>query len=159
MRATVPSRNFFISLFSNRSFSRRRFPAPSMAGVRQLSPKMLSPIGHSDRVPNLLMELEFRMLTDALITRARQMASAKAAADLVPHVLTEGFSARGPVFLVDIEAVEDVEIFKDRISIACHRQYAKEFARRSARAFDLPSAYRVGAVADGEATQLRHVGR
>jgi len=90
---------------------------------------------------------------------ARKMASAKAAADLVPHVLAEGFSARGPVFLVDIEAVEDVEIFKDRISIACHRQYAKEFARRSARAFDLPSAYRVGAVADGEATQLRHVGR
>src|SRR6266851_9148573 len=67
MRATVPSRNFFISLFSNRSFPRRRVPAPSMAGVRQLSPKMLSPIGHSDRVPNLLMELGFRMLTDALI--------------------------------------------------------------------------------------------
>src|SRR6266853_1207306 len=58
------------------------------------------------------------------------MASAKAAADLVPHILAEGFSARGPVFLVDIEAVEDVEIFKDRISIACHRQYAKQFARR-----------------------------
>jgi len=89
---------------------------------------------------------------------ARKMASAKAAADLVPHVLAEGFSVRGPVFLVDIEAVEDVEIFKDRISIACHRQYAKEFARRSARAFDLPSAYRVGAVAGGEATQLGHIG-
>jgi hypothetical protein len=30
-------------------------------------PEMLSPIGHSEWVPNLLMELEFRMLTDALI--------------------------------------------------------------------------------------------
>src|SRR6266568_3188298 len=90
--------------------------------------------------------------------RARKVASAKEAANLVPHFLAEGFSARGPVFLVDIEAVEDVEIFKDRISIACHRQYAKEFARRSARAFDLPSAYRVGAVAGGEATQLGHIG-
>jgi len=86
------------------------------------------------------------------------MVSAKAAADLVPHILAEGFSARGPVFLVDIEAVEDIEIFKDRISIACHRQYAKQFARRSARASDFPSAYRVGSVAGGEATQLRHVG-
>src|SRR3981189_911267 len=66
-RATVPSRNFFISLFSNRSFPRRRVPAPSMAGVSQLLPKMLSPRGHSEQVPNLLMELGFRILTDALI--------------------------------------------------------------------------------------------
>jgi len=85
-------------------------------------------------------------------------ASAEAAADLVPHILAEGFSARGSVFLVDIEAVEDVEIFKDRISVACHRQYAKQFTRRPARAFDFPSAYGVGAVARGEAAQLRHVG-
>jgi hypothetical protein len=89
---------------------------------------------------------------------ARKVVSAKAAADLVPHILAEGFPARGPVFLVDIEAVEDIEIFKDRISIACHRQYAKQFAGRSARASDFPSAYRVGSVAGGEATQLRHVG-
>ena len=89
---------------------------------------------------------------------ARKLRSAEPAPDLVPHVLAESLSAGRAILLVDIEAVEDVEIFQDRISIACHRQYAKEFARRSARAFDFPSAYRVGAVAGGEATQLRHIG-
>src|SRR4030088_886093 len=83
---------------------------------------------------------------------------AEPAPDLVAHVLAEGLSARGAILLVDIEAVEDVEVFQDRISIARHRQYAKQLGRRPAGASDFPFAYRVGAVARRKAAQLRHVG-
>ena len=85
--------------------------------------------------------------------------SAETPAYLVPHLFTEGFPARRSFFLVDIEAVEDVEVFQDRVTIASHRQDAKQFGRRPAGAGDFPSAYRVGAVAGREAAQLRHVGR
>jgi hypothetical protein len=38
-----------------------------MAGDRQLLHKMLSPIGHSQKVPNLLMELQFLVTNEALM--------------------------------------------------------------------------------------------
>jgi len=53
---------------------------------------------------------------------------------------------------------EDVEIFKDRVTVACHRQDAKQFGRRPAGAGDFPSAHRVGAVAGREAAQPCHFG-
>src|ERR1700730_12542485 len=66
-RATVPSRNFFISLNLQRLFPRRRVPAPSMAGDRQLLHEMLSPIGHSGTVPNPFMELQFLVTNEVLM--------------------------------------------------------------------------------------------
>ena len=71
----------------------------------------------------------------------------------------ELFPARRPFLFVDIEAVENVEIFQDRMTIACHRQNAKLFGRRPAGASDLPFADRVGAGAGREATQLGHFSR
>jgi hypothetical protein len=193
-----------------------------MAGDRQLLHKMLSPIGHSQKVPNLLMELQFPVTNEVLMepesglnfqafrtgiwrvcteegtfrccgiprmhseeprkccaaerransevpvirTASRNRSAgfptrcrlAEPAPDLVAHVLAESLPARGAILLVDIEAVEDVEVFEDRISIACHRQYAKQLGRRPAGAFDFPFAYRVGAVARRKAAQLCHVG-
>src|SRR6266576_7201319 len=83
---------------------------------------------------------------------------AKAPTDLVPHVLAEGLPARGPVFLADIESIEHVEVLEDRVTIAGHRQDAKQFGCRPAGAADLPFADRIGAAAGGKATQLGHVG-
>jgi hypothetical protein len=59
----------------------------------------------------------------------------------------------------NIEPIEDVEFFKDRVTIARHRQDAQQFAGRPARARDFPSAYRVGAVTGRKAAQFRHVRR
>ncbi len=79
--------------------------------------------------------------------------------DLVAHLFAELFPAGWSFIFGDIEPIEDVEFFKDRVTIARHRQDAQQFGRRPARAGDFPSAYRVGAIARCEATQLRHVCR
>jgi hypothetical protein len=84
--------------------------------------------------------------------------SAETPANLIPHHLAKRFPARGSVLLVDIEPVEDVEIFQDRVTVAGHRQDAKQFGRRPAGTGYFPSADRIGAVARCEATQLRHIG-
>jgi len=89
----------------------------------------------------------------------RDARSAETPANLVPHLFPELFPARRPFLFVDIEAVENVEIFQDRMTIACHRQNAKLFGRRPAGASDLPFADRVGACAGREATQLGHFSR
>jgi len=67
--------------------------------------------------------------------------------------------AGGSFVFGNIEPIEDVEFFKDRVTIARHRQDAQQFAGRPARARDFPSAYRVGAVAGRKAAQFRHVRR
>ncbi len=51
--------------------------------------------------------------------------SAETPANLVPHLFPELFPARRPFIFVDVEPIEDVEIFQDRMTIACHRQDAK----------------------------------
>jgi hypothetical protein len=82
--------------------------------------------------------------------------SAETPANLVAHLFAEGFPARRSFLLVDMEPVEDVEIFEDRVTIACHRQDAKQFGHRPAGAGDFSFTHRIGAVARREATQLRH---
>jgi hypothetical protein len=84
--------------------------------------------------------------------------SAQPPANLVPHAFAEGFPARGSFLFVDIVPVEDVEILKDRVTIAGHRQDTKQFTRRPARASYFPSADGVGAVTGREATEFCHVG-
>src|ERR1700687_763666 len=92
-------------------------------------------------------------------TSSHHASSAETLANLVAHLFTELLPPRRSFFLADIEPVEDVEILQDRVTIACHRQDAQQFARRPAGAADFPSAYRVGAAAGGEAAKFRHVGR
>src|SRR5229473_7580931 len=78
-------------------------------------------------------------------------------ANFVAHVFAEFCPAGRPVFFADIEPVEDVEIFKDRVTIAGHRQDAKQFTRGPAGAGDFPSTYGVAATCWREAAELRHV--
>jgi hypothetical protein len=85
--------------------------------------------------------------------------SSEAPTNLGAHLFAELLPAGGSFTFGDIEPIEDVEFFKDRVTIARHRQDAQQFGRRSARAGDFPSAYRVGAITGGKATQLRHVCR
>src|ERR1700687_390500 len=92
----------------------------------------------------------------ALLNESRA-GSGETPANLVPHLFAELFTARRSFFFADVEPVEDVEIFEDRVTIACHRQDAEQFGRRPAGAGDVPSAYRVGAVAGAKATELRQV--
>jgi len=85
--------------------------------------------------------------------------SSEAPTDLVAHLFAKLFPAGGSFIFRDIEPIEDVEFFKDRVTVACHRQDDQQFGSRPAGAGDFPSAYRVGAVTGREATQLRHVCR
>jgi hypothetical protein len=85
--------------------------------------------------------------------------SSEAPANLVAHLFAELLPAGGSFVFGNIEPIEDVEFFKDRVTIAGHRQDAQQFAGRPARARDFPSAYRVGAITRPKATQLRHVRR
>lgn len=84
--------------------------------------------------------------------------SGEALADFVTHLFAKSFPAGGPLLLIDIPPVEDVEIFQDRMAIAGHGQNEKEFACRSAGAGHFPSAYCVGAIAPFKPTKLCHVG-
>ena len=95
------------------------------------------------------------------VARARPAGSdsSEPPTNLGAHLFAELFPARGSFIVGDIEPIEDVEFFKDRVTIARHRQDAQQFGRRPARAGDFPPAYRVGALTGCEATQLRHVGR
>ena len=82
----------------------------------------------------------------------------KAPADFIAHLFAELFPARRPFLLGYVETVEDVEIFQDRVAVARHRQDAQQFARRSARARDLPAPDGVAAIAGRKAAELGHVG-
>jgi hypothetical protein len=99
------------------------------------------------------------MTMQGFADRAHFTLSAEPPPHLIAHLRAEFGPARRPFLLVDIEAVEDVEIFQDRVTIAGHRQDAEQFARRPARAADFPAADHVGAVAGGKPAQPRHVGR
>ncbi len=63
------------------------------------------------------------------------------------------FAARRPFLDGDVESVEHVEIFKDRITLACHRHDAKQ----SGRTGDLPSADGV-AIVRRKTAEPGHVG-
>jgi len=45
--------------------------------------------------------------------------------------LAKGIAVCRPVFLVDVAAVDDVEVFEDRVTAAGHRQDAKQLGRGS----------------------------
>jgi hypothetical protein len=85
--------------------------------------------------------------------------SSEPPANLLTHLFAKLLLAGGSFIFGNIEPIEDVEFFKDRVTIARHRRNAQQFGRRRARAGDLLSAYRVGAIAEREAAQLRHVCR
>src|ERR1700674_1954542 len=84
--------------------------------------------------------------------------SREALANFVAHLFAESLPARRPILLVDIEAVEDVEILEDRMAIACHGQDAKQFVRWFAGAGHFPSADGVGAIGRRKGAELCHVG-
>src|SRR5260370_29987687 len=88
----------------------------------------------------------------------REATSAETSPDLIAHLFAEFCTARRSFMFGDVETVEDVEVFQDRVTVACHRQDAKQLARRPARACDFPPAYGVGAAAGRKAAQFRHVG-
>jgi hypothetical protein len=90
---------------------------------------------------------------------AQGAGSAETLANLVAHLFAELFATRRPFVFGNIMAVEDVEVFQDRVTIARHRQDPQQFARRPAGAADFPSAYRVGALAGGEPTEPCHFSR
>jgi hypothetical protein len=83
--------------------------------------------------------------------------SGQATAHLGAHAFAKSLPACRSFNLCNIEAVEDVEIVQDRVTIAGHRQDFKQFRSRTAGARDLPAADHVGALAGLEAAQLRHV--
>jgi hypothetical protein len=85
-------------------------------------------------------------------------AALKTPANFVPHFFAKLLAARVSLVLGNIEPIEDVEIFKDRMTIARHRQDAEEFGNRSARAGNFPSADGVGAAGGRKTTELRHIG-
>ena len=84
--------------------------------------------------------------------------SAEAAADLVPHLLAEGFPAGRSLGLGDIVPVEDVEVVEDRMTVAGHRQNAKLFGDLFAGTGDFPSANHVGAGFRRKTAQSGHIG-
>ena len=53
---------------------------------------------------------------------AQGAGSAETLANLVAHLFAELFAARRPFVFGNIMAVEDVEVFQDRVTIARHRQ-------------------------------------
>jgi hypothetical protein len=88
----------------------------------------------------------------------REDASAETPPDLIAHLFAEFFAAGRTFVFADSVPVEDVEVFQDRMTVACHGEDAKQFACRPARTCDFPTAYGVGAAAGRKATQFRHVG-
>jgi hypothetical protein len=84
--------------------------------------------------------------------------SGETLADFIAHLFAESLPVGRPFPLIDVPAIEDVEIFEDRMAIAGHRQDEKEFACGSAGAGDLPSAYGVGTVARLKPAELCHIG-
>src|ERR1700761_5156457 len=78
--------------------------------------------------------------------RATRQCLREAFANLVAHLFAEGCSQGWAFFFVYVPAVEDVEVFEDGVAIAGHRENRQQLVRRPARARDLPSANRVGAV-------------
>jgi len=95
----------------------------------------------------------------AACTRPAGTWSSEAPTNFVAHLFAKLFPAGGSFIFRDIEPIEDVEFFKDRMTIAGHRQDAQQFGRRTAGAGNFPSAYRIDAITRREATQLRHVCR
>src|SRR5258708_25874536 len=87
----------------------------------------------------------------------REATSAETSPDLIAHLFAEFCAARRSLMFGDVETVEDVEVFQDRVTVACHRQDAKQLARRPARACDFPPAYGVRAASSRKATQVRHL--
>ena len=86
-----------------------------------------------------------------------ESALVEAAANLVAHLLAEFFPARRSFLFRDIEPIEDVKIFNNRVTIARHGEDAQQFGRRPTRAADFPSANGVGA-ARCEPAKPGHVG-
>src|SRR5258708_6913543 len=129
--------------------------------ISEVSGPSITRRGHLSRRPHRGQQVINRTRARAPRRPAgsRDGRSAETPANLVPHFFPELFPARRPFLFVDIEAIENVEIFQDRMTIACHRQNAKLFSRRPAGASDLPFADRVGAGAGREAPQLRHFSR
>src|SRR5882672_6314341 len=84
---------------------------------------------------------------------------AKAATDLAAHLLAERFPARRSFPLCDIKAIEDIEVFENRMPIAGHRQHAELFRDLFAGTGDFPSANHVSAGVRRKAAQLCHIGR
>jgi hypothetical protein len=84
-------------------------------------------------------------------------ASLEAPANFVPHFFTKFFSALVSLIFGDIEAFEYVEVFENRVTIAGHRQYAKQFGNGAARTGYFPFAYRVGPDSRRKPAELRHV--
>jgi hypothetical protein len=80
-------------------------------------------------------------------------------ANFIAHLFPEFLPARRSFGFRNIESIKYVEIFQDRITVAGHRQDAKEFVRRSARTRNLPSAYGVGTAARCQAAKLGHIRR
>ena len=119
---------------------------------------------HRQGILNCVAELDGcgRWLRVGLRPHGRRQAaggcSGEAPANLVAHLFAKLFPAGGSFIFGDIEPIEHVEFFEDRVTIARHRQDAQQFGHRSARAGDFPSAYRVDAIARREAAQLRHIG-
>jgi hypothetical protein len=70
--------------------------------------------------------------------------------------LAKGIAVCRPVFLVDVAAVDDVEVFEDRVTAAGHRQDAKQLGRGISGTGDVPSADHVGAASRA---QSGHLGR
>jgi hypothetical protein len=81
----------------------------------------------------------------------------EAAANLIAHLLAEFLPARGSVLFRDIEPIEDVKIFDNRVTIARHGEDTQQFGGRPAGPADFPAANGVGA-ARREAAKPGHVG-
>ena len=77
--------------------------------------------------------------------------SAEALTNLVAHLFAELLPARRPFRFGDVEAVEHVEIFQDRVVVAGHCQDTKQFGRRPAGAGDFPPPDGVAAIGGREA--------
>jgi hypothetical protein len=83
--------------------------------------------------------------------------STEAATNLVAHLLAKLLPTCRSVLLGDVEAIEHVEVFEDRVTIARHREDAKQFCRGARGTRDFPSADGVAAAARWKAAELRHV--
>ena len=59
-------------------------------------------------------------------------ASSQTPANLAAHHFTKGLAARRTILLIDIEAVEYVEVLQDGVPIAGHCQDAQQFGRGAA---------------------------
>src|SRR5664279_926894 len=81
----------------------------------------------------------------------------EAAANLVAYLLAEFLPSRRSFLFGDVEPIEDVKIFDNRVTSARHGEDAQQFGCRPAGPADFPSANGIGA-ARREAAKLRHIG-